>query len=45
MIQILQETAAYVEMARLFNLIPSCILVFLGAWASHHETSFSSVTS
>ncbi|CAK0787933.1 hypothetical protein CVIRNUC_011155 [Coccomyxa viridis] len=27
-----QEAAAYVEMARLVNLAPSCILVYLGAW-------------
>lgn len=30
----LQEAAAYVEMARLVNLVPSCLLVFLGAWVS-----------
>lgn len=27
-----QEAAAYFEMARLINLLPSCILVYLGAW-------------
>ena len=29
---VVQEAAAYVEMARLVNLAPSCILVYLGAW-------------
>ena len=29
---LVQEAAAYVEMARLVNLAPSCILVYLGAW-------------
>ncbi|CAL8467253.1 g6789 [Coccomyxa elongata] len=27
-----EASAAYVEMARLVNLVPSCLLVFLGAW-------------
>ena len=30
-----QEAAAYFEMARLVNLLPSCILTYLGAWVSH----------
>lgn len=28
----MQEAAAYFEMARLVNLVPSCVLVYLGAW-------------
>lgn len=27
-----KETAAYLEMARPINLLPSCLLVFIGAW-------------
>ncbi|CAL5225213.1 g7998 [Coccomyxa viridis] len=27
-----QEAAAYFEMARMVNLLPSCVLVYLGAW-------------
>ncbi|KAK9810620.1 hypothetical protein WJX73_005068 [Symbiochloris irregularis] len=29
-----QELATYAKMARLINLVPSCLLVFIGAWAS-----------
>ena len=27
-----KEAAAYVQMARPINLLPSCLLVFIGAW-------------
>ena len=33
-----QEAAAYFEMARLVNLVPSCVLVYLGAWVSCYPT-------
>ncbi len=27
-----REAAAYIQMARPINLLPSCLLVFIGAW-------------
>ena len=37
-VALVQEAAAYFEMARLVNLVPSCVLVYLGAWVSHSPT-------
>ena len=30
----MQEVSTYANMARLINIVPSCLLVFIGAWVS-----------